>query len=66
MAQRYDEEEMMFDPELRSLGARLKAKIDALAKDEPVPVSPVPGPDAHGPAGHPADLPADEGEKPAE
>ena len=45
---------------------RWEAKIDALAKDEPVPVSPVPGPDAHGPAGHPADLPAGEGEKPAE
>lgn len=66
LKQRFDEEEMMFDPELRTLGARLKAKIDAMARDEQVPVSPVPGPDAHGPEGHPADQPDPAGEKPAE
>lgn len=54
--QRYTEEEMRFDPELHTLEARLKAKIDAMAKDQPVPVAPVPGPESHGPEGHPSDL----------
>lgn len=59
--QRYTEEEMRLDPELRTLEARVTAKIDAMANDQPVLVAPVPGPDAHGPAGHPSDLkPADQ------
>ncbi|MBX2851391.1 MAG: hypothetical protein KTR15_06570 [Phycisphaeraceae bacterium] len=54
--QEYGEEEMRFDPELRSLGDRLEAKIDAMADERPVPVAQVPGNAAHGPDGHPADL----------
>ena len=60
--QRYTEQEMRFDPELRTLQARLKAKVDAMAKDQPAPVAPVPGPESHGPEGHPSDLkPAEQG-----
>lgn len=55
MKQTYGDEEMQFDPELRSLAERLDAKIDAIADGQPVPVAEVPGPEAHGPAGHPAD-----------
>ncbi|MEO0475518.1 MAG: hypothetical protein AAF085_06055, partial [Planctomycetota bacterium] len=65
MKQEYGEEQMRFDPELRSLEDRLEAKIDALATQKPVPVAEVPGKEAHGPAGHPADQP-EEGEAPAE
>lgn len=60
MKQEYGEEEMKFDPELRTLADRLKAKIDAMAAERPVPVALVPDKTAHGPEGHPADLkPAD-------
>ena len=56
----YTEDEMLLDPELRSLAGRLKAKVDALAAGRPVPVAAVPGPETHGPKGHPADIePAD-------
>lgn len=58
--QPYTEEEMRFDPELRTLEARLKAKIDAMADDQPVPIAPVPGPESHGPEGHPSDLKPDQ------
>ncbi|MEM9108417.1 MAG: hypothetical protein AAGC72_00125 [Planctomycetota bacterium] len=54
MKQTYGEEEMQFDPELATLAARLNAKIDAIAEGQPAPVAEVPGPEAHGPAGHPA------------
>lgn len=54
--QPYTEEEMRFDPELRTLEARLKAKIDAMADGQPAPVPPIPGPESHGPDGHPADI----------
>lgn len=57
--QPYTEAEMQFDPELQTLEARLKAKIDAMADGQPVPVAPVPGPESHGPEGHPADLKPD-------
>lgn len=56
MRQDYAEEDMLFDAELRSLQARLIAKVGALAKDQPVPVAEVPGPESHGPKGHPADI----------
>lgn len=62
MKQGYTEEEKLFDPELRSLEARLKAKVDALADDRPVPVADVPGPESYGPKGHPAEIePEDKG-----
>ena len=51
----YTEEQMRHDPELRTLGDRLKAKITALDQGQPAPIAPVPGPEAHGPEGHPAD-----------
>lgn len=54
--QAYTEEQMQIDPELRTLGVRLKAKIDAMAADQPVPVAEVPGPASHGPEGHPAEM----------
>jgi predicted Zn-dependent protease len=61
--QEYGEEQMRFDPELRTLADRLKAKIDAMADERPVPVAEVPGKAAHGPEGHPADMdPADPAE----
>ncbi|MEM9345453.1 MAG: tetratricopeptide repeat protein [Planctomycetota bacterium] len=55
MKQAYGEEEMQFDPELATLADRLNAKIDAIAEGQPVPVAEVPGPEAHGPAVHPAE-----------
>jgi|GEM_PF-2158013 len=53
-AQRLDDEDLMADPELRTLQARLDAKIDALRMGKEPPVEPVPGPEARGPEGHPA------------
>ncbi|MFK7789664.1 MAG: tetratricopeptide repeat protein [Phycisphaeraceae bacterium] len=62
MKHEYTEEEMLFDPELRTLEARLKAKVEALAAERPVPVAKVPGPESYGPEGHPADIkPEDQG-----
>lgn len=55
-AQRLDEEDMMFEPELRTLGDRVDKKINAVRDGQEPPVEPVPGPEAHGPEGHPADL----------
>ncbi|MFN3168435.1 MAG: hypothetical protein ACE37H_15355 [Phycisphaeraceae bacterium] len=54
-AQRLDDEDLMFEPELRTLGDRVDKKIDAVREGVEPPVEPVPGKEAHGPAGHPAD-----------
>lgn len=56
-AQRLEPEDLMLEPELRTLSARVNAKIDAAQAEEKAPVEPVPGKEAHGPDGHPADLP---------
>ncbi len=63
-AQRLDPEDLMFDPELRTLSARVDAKINAVREGEDPPVEPVPGPEAHGPDGHPAELADNPGEQP--
>ena len=54
--QRLTDEQMMHDPELRSLARRVDAKINALRDGEQPPVEPVPGPESHGPAGHPSEI----------
>jgi tetratricopeptide (TPR) repeat protein len=59
MDQNYSDEDMQLDPELQSLEGRVKAKLKALDEERPVPVADVPGPEAHGPKGHPADRPAE-------
>ncbi|MGB0766985.1 MAG: tetratricopeptide repeat protein [Phycisphaeraceae bacterium] len=56
LKQNFDDDETLLDPELMSLGGRLKAKIEAMAKGQDVPTAEVPGPAARGPKGHPADL----------
>lgn len=64
-AQRLDEEDLMFDPELRTLAGRVDKKIDAIREEQVPPVEPVPGPEAHGPDGHPAELgPGEQGAEP--
>lgn len=55
-AQRLDEQDLMFDPELRTLAKRVDEKLAKAKQAQGPPVSPVPGPEAHGPDGHPADL----------
>jgi tetratricopeptide (TPR) repeat protein len=59
--QDYSEQDKLMDPELRTLQARLKAKVDAMANEQPVPVAQVPGRESHGPEGHPADIEPREG-----
>jgi len=54
-AQRLDDEDLMFVPELRTLGDRVDKKINAVREGVDPPVEPVPGEAAHGPEGHPAD-----------
>lgn len=54
-AQRLAPEDLMFDPELRTLADRVDAKIDAIRSRKPPPVEPVPGLESHGLPGHPAD-----------
>lgn len=58
-AQRLEEEDLLFDPELRTLAKRVDAKIDAIRNRKEPHVEPIPGPEAHGPEGHPAELPAE-------
>lgn len=54
--QQLDPEQMVFEPELRTLFVRTRNKINALDQGENPPVAEVPGPESHGPEGHPADL----------
>lgn len=54
-AQRLEPEDLMFEPELRTLAKRVDEKITAVREGKEPPVEPVPGPEAHGPEGHPAD-----------
>lgn len=59
-AQRLSPEDLLLDPELRTLSDRVDKKIGAVRLGEDPPVEPVPGPEAHGPDGHPAELKAPE------
>lgn len=54
-AQRLTDEDLASDPELQTLGERVRAKIAAALEGAPVPVADVPGEAAFGPEGHPAD-----------
>lgn len=65
---RVDEEDMMRDPELRTLARRTQEKIKAVGDGQEPPLTPVPGPESHGPDGHPADRPppANDAENPPE
>ena len=57
---RVDEDELMRDPELRTLAQRTQKKLKAIADEKQPPLTPIPGPESHGKPGHPADLPQDQ------
>lgn len=61
-ASKFTQEQTNTSVELRDLGDRLEAKINAIRDGKTPPVDPVPGPEAHGPDGHPAELQKKAGE----